>query len=90
MEFQDGTSINGVDKIIFATGYKLSYLFLPFEAVTPQNRLAGFYQHIFRIGDPSLAVIGQVSLSRRFHSQNHRIRNIIEIRANSSAGSSSN
>lgn len=82
VEFQDGTSINGVDKIIFATGYKLSYPFLPFEAVTPQNRLAGFYQHIFRIGDPSLAVIGQVSLSRRFHSQTHRIRNI-EIRANS-------
>lgn len=66
VEFQDGTIITGVDKIIFATGYKLSYPFLPFEAVTPQNRLAGFYQHIFRIGDPSLAVIGQVSLSHRF------------------------
>lgn len=62
VEFADGTTVNGFDKIIFATGYKLSYPFLPFEAVTPQNRLAGFYQHIFRIGDPSLAVIGQVSL----------------------------
>ncbi|KAJ5383567.1 Glycoside hydrolase family 71 [Penicillium concentricum] len=61
VEFQDGTSIT-FDKIIFATGYKLSYPFLPFEAVTPQNRLDGFYQHIFRIGDPSLAIIGQVSL----------------------------
>ncbi|KAJ5506349.1 hypothetical protein LT330_004448 [Penicillium expansum] len=66
VEFQDGTSITGVDKIIFATGYKLSYPFLPFEAVTPQNRLAGFYQHIFRIGDPSLAVIGQVRAAISF------------------------
>ncbi|KAJ5164469.1 uncharacterized protein N7500_006299 [Penicillium coprophilum] len=65
VEFQDGTSIN-FDKIIFATGYKLSYPFLPFEAVTPQNRLDGFYQHIFRIGDPSLAIIGQVRAAISF------------------------
>jgi cation diffusion facilitator CzcD-associated flavoprotein CzcO len=60
-EFKDGSVISDFDKIIFATGYRLSYPFLPFQAVTPQNRLSGFYQHIFRVGDPSLAVIGQVS-----------------------------
>ncbi|KAJ5453132.1 Glycoside hydrolase family 71 [Penicillium cf. griseofulvum] len=65
VEFHDGTSVN-FDKIIFATGYKLSYPFLPFEAVTPQNRLDGFYQHIFRIGDPSLAIIGQVRAAISF------------------------
>ncbi|KAJ0420830.1 FAD/NAD(P)-binding domain-containing protein [Aspergillus carlsbadensis] len=59
--FADGTCVHGFDRIIFATGYKLSYPYLPFDAVTPQNRLSGFYQHIFRIGDPSLTVIGQVS-----------------------------
>ncbi|KAL2836588.1 hypothetical protein BJY01DRAFT_251919 [Aspergillus pseudoustus] len=63
VEFSDGTRIQGFDKIIFATGYKLSYPFLPFAAATPENRLAGFYQHIFHRGDPSLAVIGQVSPS---------------------------
>ncbi|EKV12478.1 hypothetical protein PDIG_44020 [Penicillium digitatum PHI26] len=66
VEFQDGTSITGVDKVIFATGYKISYPFLPFEAVAPQNRLAGFYQHLFQIGDPSLAVIGQVRAAISF------------------------
>lgn len=58
--FADGSTIGGFDKVIFATGYRLSYSFLPFQAVTPQNRLSGFYQHVFRIGDPSLSVIGQV------------------------------
>lgn len=61
IEFADGSVVNGFEKVIFATGYRLSYPFLPFDAVTPHNRLAGFYQHIFKIGDPSLAAIGQVS-----------------------------
>lgn len=58
--FEDGTTLKGFDKVIFATGYRLSYPFLPFEAVTSQNRLKGFYQHVFNIEDPSLVVIGQV------------------------------
>jgi len=61
VEFDDGSKVVGFDKIIFATGYRLSYPFLNPEPVTPQNRLAGFYQHIFKIGDPSLTVVGQVS-----------------------------
>ncbi|KAF7547009.1 hypothetical protein G7Z17_g8027 [Cylindrodendrum hubeiense] len=66
VHFVDGTFVSGLDKIIFATGYKLSYPYLPFKAVTPYNRLAGFYQHIFRIGDPSLVVIGQVRAAISF------------------------
>jgi len=58
-KFADDT-VSEFDRVIFATGYRLSYPFLPFQAVTPENRLAGFYQHIFRISDPSLTVIGQV------------------------------
>jgi Flavin-binding monooxygenase-like len=62
IEFEDGSKVENFDKIIFGTGYRLSYPFLDPEPVTPQNRLAGFYQHIFKIGDPSLAVVGQVYL----------------------------
>lgn len=60
IEFEDGSIVENFDKIIFATGYRLSYPFLDHEPVTPQNRLAGFYQHIFNIDDPTLAVVGQV------------------------------
>ena len=58
--FTDNTTINNIDRIIFATGYRLSYPFLTPDPVTFSNRLAGFYQHIFKIGDPSLAIVGQV------------------------------
>lgn len=60
IEFEDGSIERDFDKVIFATGYKLSYSFLPGNPVTPQNRLSGFYQHIFKIGDPTLAIVGQV------------------------------
>ncbi|KAL4909346.1 hypothetical protein BDW74DRAFT_174547 [Aspergillus multicolor] len=58
--FSDGTTVQDVDKLIFATGYRLVYPFLVPDPVTPSNRVAGFYQHIFKIGDPSLAMVGQV------------------------------
>lgn len=60
IEFKDGSRVQNFDKVFFATGYKLSYPYFPFSAVTPENRLSGFYQHIFRIDDPSFAVVGQV------------------------------
>ncbi|KAL4874399.1 hypothetical protein BJY04DRAFT_226099 [Aspergillus karnatakaensis] len=58
--FSDGSRVDGVDKVIFATGYKLSYPFFEPDLVTPSNRVAGLYQHIFKVGDPSLAFVGQV------------------------------
>ncbi|KAL4925430.1 uncharacterized protein BDV17DRAFT_300313 [Aspergillus undulatus] len=58
--FSDGTTISEVDKVLFATGYRLVYPFLVPDPVTPSNRVASFYQHIFKIGDPSLALVGQV------------------------------
>lgn len=62
LDFSDGSTLSGIDKLLFATGYRLAYPFLPFSegGVTPHNRLAGFYQHVFCMDDPSLAVIGQV------------------------------
>lgn len=59
VEFSDGSVHRGIQRVIFATGFAFDYSFLPWPAVTPTNRLSGFYQHIFRIGYPSLAVVGQ-------------------------------
>ncbi|KAJ5365528.1 hypothetical protein N7517_008414 [Penicillium concentricum] len=64
--FSDNSFLEDVDKVIFATGYKLSYPFLVPNPVTPNNRLSGFYQHIFKIGDPSLALVGQVRAALSF------------------------
>ncbi|PLN81513.1 dimethylaniline monooxygenase [Aspergillus taichungensis] len=58
--FTDNTTATDIDKIIFATGYRLSYPFLHPNPVTPNNHLTGFYQHIFQTSDPSLAIVGQV------------------------------
>ncbi|KAL2415833.1 Thiol-specific monooxygenase [Exophiala dermatitidis] len=60
VEFQDGSTVVGFDKIIFATGFKVSYPYLVPNPVTPTNRLAGVYEHIVKIGDPTLTFVGQV------------------------------
>jgi hypothetical protein len=62
IEFEDWNTVENFDKVIFGTGYRLSYPFLTPGPVTSQSRLAGFYQHIFKIGDSTLAVVGQVFL----------------------------
>ncbi|KAJ5388705.1 hypothetical protein N7509_011246 [Penicillium cosmopolitanum] len=64
--YSDGSVTEGVDKVLFATGYKLSYPFITPDPVTPNNRVAGFYQHIWKIGDPSLALVGQVRAAISF------------------------
>ncbi|RDW78674.1 uncharacterized protein DSM5745_05526 [Aspergillus mulundensis] len=64
--FADGTTLQAVDKLLFATGYRLAYPFLVPDPVTPSNRVAGFYQHVFKIGDPSLAMVGQVRAALSF------------------------
>ncbi|KAJ9602108.1 hypothetical protein H2200_013468 [Cladophialophora chaetospira] len=66
VEFDDGIKVSEIEKVIFATGYRLSYPFLSPDPVTPNNRLAGFYQHLFKIGDPSLTVIGQLKAGISF------------------------
>ncbi|KAH8690776.1 dimethylaniline monooxygenase (N-oxide forming) [Talaromyces proteolyticus] len=61
VEFSDGEVVTNVDKIIFATGFRVAYPFIqPNNPVTSTNRLDGVYEHIVRIGDPSLAFVGQV------------------------------
>ncbi|OJI99930.1 hypothetical protein ASPVEDRAFT_51218 [Aspergillus versicolor CBS 583.65] len=58
--FFDGSRLEDVDKVIFATGYRLSFPFLSPEPVMVADRLSGIYQHVFKIGDPSMAILGLV------------------------------
>jgi hypothetical protein len=63
VEFSDGEVVADVDNIIFATGFRVAYPFIqPNNPVTLTNRLDGVYEHIVKIGDPSLAFVGQVLL----------------------------
>ncbi|GKT40567.1 thiol-specific monooxygenase [Colletotrichum spaethianum] len=66
VSFADGTEANGIEKVHFGTGYRLSYPFLRPDPVTPSGRLSGFYQHVFNIADPSLTVVGQVKAAISF------------------------
>lgn len=60
INFSDGSQLEDVDKVIFATGYRLSFPFLSPEPVLVADRLSGIYQHVFKIGDPSMAILGLV------------------------------
>lgn len=64
--FEDGTSVSGVDHVLFATGFRLHYPFLTPNPVTTSNRLSRFYRHILNIDNPSLAVIGQCRAALSF------------------------
>ncbi|KAL4794625.1 hypothetical protein BDV19DRAFT_379345 [Aspergillus venezuelensis] len=60
LAFYDGSHMEDVEKVIFATGYRFSYqLFTP-EPILSADRVPGVYQHVFKIGDSSLAVLGLV------------------------------
>lgn len=58
---EDGTSIHGVDHIIFGTGYSWTLPFLPNVPIR-NNRVPDLYLHIFKREDPTLIFIGAVSI----------------------------
>jgi thioredoxin reductase len=58
--FDDGTKLENVDAVIFGTGYSWTLPFLP-QVEIRNNRVTGFYQHIFWQKDPSLCLVGAVS-----------------------------
>ncbi|KAK1654090.1 hypothetical protein BDP81DRAFT_457102 [Colletotrichum phormii] len=58
--FSDGSTVDGVDAVVFATGYDFSFPFLPGQKVE-NRRVPGLYQHIFNIDDPTLAFVGMVT-----------------------------
>lgn len=57
--FEDGTSLTGVDHIIFCTGYSWTLPFLP-DIPIRNNRVPDLYLHIFHRQDPTLVFIGAV------------------------------
>ena len=59
--FEDGTSIHGVDNIIFGTGYTWTLPFLP-DLELRNNRVPDIYLHIFYQRDPTLAFVGAVCI----------------------------
>lgn len=65
--FSDGSHLDGVDHVIFATGYTFSLPFLPEvqkRVKQAYRRLPGVYQHTWNIEDPSLAFVGMVCVIR--------------------------
>ncbi|KAL3462019.1 putative dimethylaniline monooxygenase [Aspergillus heterothallicus] len=58
--FADGSVVNEIDAIVFATGYDFSFPFLPHLGPV-HKRIPGLYKHVFRIDNPSLAFIGMVT-----------------------------
>ena len=62
IDFFDGSSVDHVDIVLFATGYDFNFPFLPDSNTRIKNRMIqGLYQHVFDIEDPTLAFIGMVS-----------------------------
>ncbi|KAM0332519.1 hypothetical protein ACHAQA_002802 [Verticillium albo-atrum] len=58
--FVDGTFVDDVDVLLFATGYDFSFSFLP-EVKSVNKRIPGLYQHVFLVRDPSIAFLGMVN-----------------------------
>lgn len=65
VHFVDGTSVAGVDEIIFGTGYSWSLPFLPNISVR-NNRVPGLYQHVVYQQDPTLLFVGAVGAGLTF------------------------
>ncbi|OAL40688.1 hypothetical protein AYO20_00424 [Fonsecaea nubica] len=62
IDFEDGSSVDHVDVVLFATGYDFSFPFLPhIDRRIKGRRIQHLYQHVFDIKDPTLAFIGMVS-----------------------------
>ncbi|KAF6806737.1 thiol-specific monooxygenase [Colletotrichum sojae] len=55
--FVDGTWVDDVDVLLFATGYGFSFSFLS-EIKSVNKRIPGLYQHVFLAKDPSVAFLG--------------------------------
>lgn len=65
IHFEDGTSLAGVDYIIFGTGFSWTLPFLP-GVKTRNNRVPDLYQHVVYRDDPSLLFVGAVGAGLTF------------------------
>ncbi|ODQ62609.1 hypothetical protein WICANDRAFT_82601 [Wickerhamomyces anomalus NRRL Y-366-8] len=77
--FEDGSKLEDVDKILFATGYHWHYPYIGEKFLeltkpgyankaTGGSRVKGLYRDTFNIEDPTLAFIGVQITSVQFHS----------------------
>ncbi|VUC36560.1 unnamed protein product [Clonostachys rosea] len=86
--FVDGESIQNVDHLIFATGYRFSYPYLKPDLVAStkeSNRVTGLYQHVFSIEDPTLAFVGNVKAGLTFRVNEYQAVAIARFLAGRSA-----
>ncbi|KAI0155802.1 hypothetical protein BJ166DRAFT_531372 [Pestalotiopsis sp. NC0098] len=66
VHFQDGTSVAGVDRIVFGTGFTWTLPFLQGTVPTRHNRVPDLYQHVVWRRDPSLLFVGAVGAGLTF------------------------
>ncbi|XP_057698229.1 flavin-containing monooxygenase 5-like [Corythoichthys intestinalis] len=61
--FADGSSVEKVDVVVFATGYNYSFPFLPLALQEKSGHRLCLYKHVFppRLSRPTLAVVGFIS-----------------------------
>ncbi|XP_051233036.1 flavin-containing monooxygenase 5 isoform X1 [Dicentrarchus labrax] len=62
VEFDDGSVVEDVDLVVFATGYRFSFPFLASHVVTASENKASLYKYVFppELDRPTLAIIGLV------------------------------
>ncbi|KAM4548042.1 flavin-containing monooxygenase 5-like isoform 1-T1 [Odontesthes bonariensis] len=62
VEFDDGSVVDDVDLVVFATGYRFSFPFLPSHVVSVSENRTSLYKYVFppELERPTLAVIGLV------------------------------
>ncbi|XP_075895643.1 flavin-containing monooxygenase 5-like [Nelusetta ayraudi] len=62
VHFDDGSVVDDVDLVVFATGYKFSFPFLACDVIPVSQNKASLYKNVFppELDHPTLAVIGLV------------------------------
>ncbi|CAJ1060084.1 LOW QUALITY PROTEIN: flavin-containing monooxygenase 5-like [Xyrichtys novacula] len=62
IEFDDGSVMEDVDLVVFATGYRFSFPFLSSQVTTVSDNKASLYKYVFppELQRPTLAIIGLV------------------------------
>ncbi|XP_013875406.1 dimethylaniline monooxygenase [N-oxide-forming] 5 [Austrofundulus limnaeus] len=60
VEFEDGTTVEKVDMIVFATGYNYGFPYLSNDVLYKSGHRVGLYKHVFHpnLEHPTLAVVG--------------------------------
>ena len=58
--FEDGSVVEKVDVVVFATGYNYDFPFLPPSVMAKSGHRVGLYKHVFppSLEHPTLAVVG--------------------------------